>query len=341
MPSFIERVDDPQIPPPYDLPGIEIRSFELAADLQKMRALCDRMLNIGSLDDRGFEYRPLPLPVVALEVLTYPHMSSETPPFSNWGYITQQEVYIRFPVVKYDLFPLGQFLVPVEVSNFFPFIFVDNAWSAFSGREVIGMRKTIGTIGQQTAADQSYSASLNLPVFETHTPGTVQTMQEVVGIQTGVPTGAPSGPLVLGWPWLLKTADELSSLLLQVLELIDPGLFSTVQLKQIRDAEVPTEACFQGIVRSEFSVANPTVPVLFQSAQVTLPPFASLRMAEELGLSAAQPIEAAVAYAMGCDMRLGATRNLFERRDEGATAALASISAGISELLADAAALEA
>ena len=324
MPQFIERIDEPQIPPPYLLPGIEIRSFELAADLHKMRALCDKMLNIGSLADRGFEYRPWPLPFVALEILTYPHMSSEAPPFSNWGYITQQEVYIRFPVVKYDLLPLGQLLIPVEVSNFFPFIFVDNAWSAFSGREVIGMPKVIGTIAQHTAADQSYSAGLDLPVFVTHTPGTAQTMETVVGVQTGVPLAVPPGPFVLGWPWLLKTASDLgtfaSSLLLEILELLDPGAFSTVQLKQIRDAEVPTEACFQGVVRSDFTVASLSDPVLFQSAEVTLPPFASLRMAEELGLSAIQPIEAAVAYSIGCDMRMGAARNLFVRWRPGQSA---------------------
>ena len=320
MPSFIERVEDPQIPPPYVMPGIEIRSFELEADLGKMGLLCDKLLNIGSLVERGFEYRPLPLPYVALEVLTYPHMSSGLPPYSKAGYLRQQEVYIRFPVVKYVLI-LGQILWPVGISSFFPFVFVDNAWSAISGREVIGLPKLIGTIAQATAADQSYAASLELPVMTMFTPGTEETVEEVVSIQTGKPLAPSSGGSLLGWPWLLNVAEGFfgpaSTLLLQILALLDPGAFSTAQLKQFRDAEMPTEACFQGVLQSDFTVSEVSPPTPFESATVTLTDFASLPMAEELGLPAGLPINAAMAYSTGFDMIMTNTRNLFVQQGTG------------------------
>jgi hypothetical protein len=54
MIQFIQRNDNPEIPPPYKFPGITIMSFQLPAKLANLQDLCDQMLNIGSLSDRGF-----------------------------------------------------------------------------------------------------------------------------------------------------------------------------------------------------------------------------------------------------------------------------------------------
>ena len=62
MIQFIQRNDNPEIPPPYKFPGITIMSFQLPAKRKSLQALCDDMLNIGSLSDRGFDRHELMLP---------------------------------------------------------------------------------------------------------------------------------------------------------------------------------------------------------------------------------------------------------------------------------------
>jgi hypothetical protein len=313
MTPFIQRPDDPEIPPPYSFPGVTINSFELEADITALRSLCERFLNIGDPEERGFEYRPL-LPFVSLEILTYPKMISTRPPFSHWGYVTQQEAYVRFPVVKY--LPFGWFLVPVEISNFFPFLFVDSSWSAFSGREVIGFPKVTGTINQDTQNSGIYSASVSVPVFPAHSPDTKQTSQQIVSVAGGPLIGSPSD-LSTTWPWLITAFDGVAGaveeLIIELAELIDPDLLSTVQLKQIRDAEDPGMACFQALVHSDFQVHQVSPPDFFETATVTLNSSASLNLARSLGLgvSATGSITPILAYRTQCDMTFSNTTNLF------------------------------
>jgi hypothetical protein len=309
MPTFIQRVDDPQIPSPYDLSGIDVRSFELKADMGELRKLCDTLLNIGSLTRRGFEYRPV-LPYVALEVLTYARMTSTVPPFSGYGFITQREIYFRLLVCRYDL--VGRFLAPAQLYNFFPFIVVDNAWSAFSGREVLGFPKVIGTITQNSERDTSYTAELSLPVFKTFSATTEQTSAPVISIRTGKTVGATKFGR-LAWPWVIfdELSSQLSPALLQWSEMIDPSAFSTVHLKQFRNAEIATEACFQGLVTAEFSITSATPHSLFESAEVTLFPAASLDLAKSLGLPSSGPLQATIAYQLSCSMTYGNVRNQF------------------------------
>jgi hypothetical protein len=96
-----------------------------------------------------------------------------------------------------------------------------------------------------------------------------------------------------------------------MLELIDPDLFSTIQLKQFRDAEDPTQACFQGLVRSAFEVDNVSEPQFFDGTSITLSSFESLDMVGDLGLSATNPITPALAYYTTCNMAFGDTTNMF------------------------------
>src|SRR5579863_9833570 len=97
MISFIQRDDNPEVPPPYKFPGITIMSFRLPAILSNLQVLCDQLLNIGSLADRGFEYRAF-TDFVDMEIVTYPKMMFDEKPYSDWGYTSQQELYFRFYV---------------------------------------------------------------------------------------------------------------------------------------------------------------------------------------------------------------------------------------------------
>jgi hypothetical protein len=136
MAVFIPRADNPEIPPPYEFPGITMLSFRLPAVMANLQNLCDQWLNIGTLAQRGFEYRAC-FDFVDLEIVTYPRMTFAESPYSTWGYATQHELYFRFFVWKLQ-YACG-LLLPTEMPElFFPYIFVDNSWSMITGRNVIG-----------------------------------------------------------------------------------------------------------------------------------------------------------------------------------------------------------
>jgi hypothetical protein len=52
---YRDQIGETQNPPPYSFPGVKINSFRLKADLNKLQELCDRVLNVGDLEQRGFE----------------------------------------------------------------------------------------------------------------------------------------------------------------------------------------------------------------------------------------------------------------------------------------------
>src|SRR5271167_2671583 len=146
---YVNQIGDAQFPPPYSFPGVKVLSFRLAADLGALTALCDNILNIGDIFDRGFEYRPI-IPYVDLEILYYPQM--EYAFFPGLAFTSQKECYVRFFVMKYIAF--GGFLIPDgEVAMFCPILIVDNPWSAFAGRDVLGYPKLLGSFATFTPSN--------------------------------------------------------------------------------------------------------------------------------------------------------------------------------------------
>ena len=261
MIPFIERDSDPQLPSPYSFPGVKVSSFQLEADEKKLNELCNATLNIGSFEDRRFLYRPLPFfPFVNLDVLTYPRMEDTDPRYSNRGYCTQHECYFRMFVVKYVSF-FG-FLLPIDVSLFFPYMFVDESWSLISGREVVGLPKVYARFEVPDPPDPKSEIKISTPVFGRYSPQTKLTLQPAVIIQPMEPGEAPAQAAkpARGWPWGSVAEAELDAthrfLFLEDSEIVRWGQFSTVQLKQFRDADDDRYACYQALLRGEFTVNN-------------------------------------------------------------------------------------
>lgn len=118
-----------------------------------------------------------------------------------------------------------------------------------------------------------------------------------------------------GWPYvLLEFSNLFNAPLLPLIEtLIDPNLMSTVQLKQIRDAQVATDACFQGLITGDFVVSNPTVPDFFHPDDVVInvPRFDSLKIADTLGFASTGPLQPVIAYKVSVNMKYVNVRNEF------------------------------
>ncbi len=309
MIPFIQRDSDPQMPAPYEFPGVTIRSFQLEADWNALNALCDRTLNIGRFQDRGFLYRPLPLfPIVGLDVLTYPRMEDADPRYSNRGFVTQHECYFRMFVVKYiSIFGL---LLPVDVSIFFPYMFVDESWSLISGREVVGLPKVRARID---VPEPPNDIVVSTDVFAKYSPETKLEEKPAVTIHPMEPGEASKQQAdpAHHWPWGhfdVKRLDSMHQALFpQAPGAVLSGGFSTVQLKQFRDAENDAYACYQALLRGEFTVRNVKLLSVSAPSQITIPPYDSLQIASNLGLLSAGPpvYEPMLEYKVTCDMRYG------------------------------------
>ena len=196
MVQFIVRADNPEIPPPYDFPGITIMSFRLPATLANLQDLCDQLLNIGSPQQRGFEYRAV-AGFVDMELVTYPTMVFAQAPYNAWGFATQQELYFRFMVWKYVTVSGFQYPGSAVPEWTIPFIFVDNSWSTISGRNVIGFPKVMAQFSPTPVLSASpFNISASALVLDTHSPATKLDWRPIVSIDAD--TGSAPLPAAFG-----------------------------------------------------------------------------------------------------------------------------------------------
>ena len=315
MISFIQRDDSPEIPPPYKFPGVTIMSFRLQADIGKLQGLCDDLLNIGSFEDRGFEYLAF-TDFVDMEILTYPKMLFDEEPYSSRGYATQQELYFRFYVWKLNSF--GGLLFPDLLPElFFPFIYVDNSWSMISGRNVIGFPKVMAQFYPTPVLGANpLKLKVSALALDTYSPTTELTWHPIVEINPTTSLAAAPQPLHGNWPWTGLTAGAADPILEEMLEKFLSTLryeFQTVQLKQFRD--LPTGACFQAVVNTPFTPYNVGVLKPLPAVSITVHEYDSLKIPTSLGLQANTPLQPLLQYSISLDMRMDNGSNLFVNAD--------------------------
>jgi acetoacetate decarboxylase len=323
MIEFIQRSDNPEIPPPYKFPGVTIMSFQLPAKPERLQALCDDMLNIGLLEDRGFEYRAF-TNFVDMEIVTYPRMMFDEPPFDGWGYASQQEIYFRFYVWKFVSIWGVSFPEPWP-EFFFPFIFVDNPWSMTSGRNVIGFPKVMAKFDPIAVLGvDPLRITVSAMVMKTHSPQTKLDWAPIVEIE---PVAAAAAAAVQApqdaWPWAglgARARSALGSLAsdahldesLQMLLADFPQFFTTVQLKQFRN--LPTDACFQAVVNTPFMPENVQIPKLLPPVTITVNKYASLDIPGSLGFDAGKKLHPSLRYQVSLDMSMSHGENIFVNR---------------------------
>ncbi len=309
MTSFIQRDDNPEIPPPYKFPGINIMSFRLQADLGKLQGLCDELLNIGSLADRGFEYWAF-TDFVDMEIVTYPKMMFDEQPYSSWGFASQQELYFRFYVWKLNMF--GGLLFPDPLPElFFPFIYVDNSWSMISGRNVIGFPKVMAQFSPTPVLGANpLKIKVSALALDIYSPTTELKWHPIVEIN---PTTALAPQPIDGlWPWVGLAADAADPIIEEALTSFIsalPNAFQTVQLKQFRD--LPTGACFQAVVNTPFTPYNIGAVNPLPAVSITVNEYDSLKIPTSLGLQANTPLQPLLQYSVSLDMRMDNGSNLF------------------------------
>jgi len=138
MIPYVQSATSPEAPPPYHFPGVTVNAFVWEARMGPIQDYCDRQFNLGSLEERGFVYRPVAFwPYAMLLFIDYPVMiiadqSSSALggqlPFSDRGVVSQTEVFVALPVARYGA-TLGKLLTQSTVETALPFIVVGNGVS--------------------------------------------------------------------------------------------------------------------------------------------------------------------------------------------------------------------
>jgi len=268
MIPYVQSATSPEAPPPYHFPGVTVNAFVWEARMGPIQDYCDRQFNLGSLEERGFVYRPVAFwPYAMLLFIDYPVMiiadqSSSALggqlPFSDRGVVSQTEVFVALPVARYGA-TLGKLLTQSTVETALPFIVVGNGVSAVCGREMLGLEKLVAEI---TTAEgvfpDSFKGSIRLPGWRTWTAGVMQEMLPFLEVET-----APALSTFRGSPpetslatlaqsreagWMLEEMVNGSNFVEWASLGLVPTSMRTVSLKQIRDAVDPSKALYQSLV---------------------------------------------------------------------------------------------
>jgi hypothetical protein len=264
MPQFVQSTASQQLPTPFHFPNVEAWVFLFEIPMGAVKRYCDSHLNLGSSRDRKFTYRPLAIyPYATLMVLRYPtmisgdHATGNGVPFAQRGYMTQNEVFISVPLVRHGT-TMANFLLDVAVESAMPFIVVDNATSAISGREILGFQKVKAEINLGTGPYPSgLSADVKMLGWPSLNPDSMQQLLPFMSISTGpqVPGVGNSPEVTSAWTLLGTTsarkAMEGLAAASDGLDMIACGLMPSalqmVALKQFRDAKNPRKAIYQAI----------------------------------------------------------------------------------------------
>lgn len=306
MIKFIDYDGEGQLPPPYRFTGVSITSFRLQSSLDAVQALCDRFLNICTAQARGFKYVAASQ-YVDLEIVTYPRMESQIPPFNVQGFSTQNEMYFRVLVARLDV--ADNMIIPSDLAWFFPYIFVDNPWSLISGREIIAFPKNLGKFLLQTGANP-YPMEISAFVLDRYRPDTRLTMKPVIEIKSA--NRPANRPPAGTWPWGDMDFSGVSPALrtfLDSLTIFTVPALKSIGLKQFRDAETPANACYQALVQSEFTASNIRSNLL-NAADISITQADSLPIVRAFRFTGPN-VTPIWEYNIQCDMTFGNCKNVF------------------------------
>jgi hypothetical protein len=200
--------------------------------------------------------------------------------------------------------------------GFLSFLIVDNPWSAFAGRDVLGFPKLLGKFTPFSST--SPFTSVTTEVFRDLFRGEKATVEPVVRIEPA-PKGAKAikAP-VQKWPWG-AIEDDLIRATEQALRgplVFTPAIFECVQMKQFRDAMLPFNACYQAILQSFTFIEASGDLMDLPPARVTLNDYGSINLAERLGLPTGQPLTPISQYHIDCSFSFGEVITLFTNRSK-------------------------
>ncbi len=303
-PNYIDRGGELVFAPPFLADKVDYYGFIIAADIQKLQAVCDRYLNAPLGAARfapagGF---------VLLACCNLPSLRSSTPPYSNWGWFAEREIAFWMLVIDKQA---------KRVYWLLPYIWVDNPYAMAMGRELYGFPKGIGTVTLPASPDNPDSFAIDTLVLPTFSP---ETKGEVVRLVEVKPTGERSHLTVSG------TVNSLDDLAREIIHLLDDDLsllgnarllldslddllhlrIPMVFLKEFRDVVKPANTAFRAVVETKPFARNVYGVKIYENVfHASIIPCASHPIASDLGLSTTNPLPSYLSFWVNFDFEIG------------------------------------
>jgi hypothetical protein len=294
---------------PFLCKGTQMFGFLVEADLDKLRALCKKVLSDPA--QGALEYVPLSHYVV-LAYADVAAVSSIDPPLNHVGSVNERQVaiWVLTAAVKRE----AGVLVAERLAWFVPYIIVDNAASLTGGREVYGYPKSFGWF--DLTGDKVID-ELKVDIFGGDFGPEKQAgrhrLLEITAVEPGT-----KAQVNKQWDSMADAYDELKDVLwdLEGEEIIIPGLslaedlwedvtkheINQVFLKQFRSATDGAGADFQNINEVRSMVTRFGGMSLLNKHKLTLHALDSHPIAKELGVNSQ---EAALSYVIDMDFTQG------------------------------------
>lgn len=292
--------------PPGLILDARVQSFVFKGRIDAINHTLDAYLNAAAAD--GLIYRA----VAPLAVITFLQARlTSAPPSVPYGWLPDIECSLWVPVASFQ----GEELR--SLSWFMPWVWVNSPAAMLTGYGVWGFAKSIGQCQIPPQGTTGGSYSLSTIVYDTIGPeseGVTRPLIQITSqeesliqrVETGLEAGAEgleAGLGVVGRAFAdLLSAEALPSLALgqELLQDLWKLKVPIVNLKQFRDCLEPKRACYQAIVESTCTPANPKLRSLPGSWRMEIHPCASHPLVSELGL-AEGPVEALLAMEVDMD----------------------------------------
>jgi hypothetical protein len=292
------------LPPPGIFTDTRFFYFFLRADPAALQACCDRYFN----DRLGASGSPLRYQSLGHVMLAFTHVHELVSADPSAGKIQYKDIAFWVPTLA-----KGDGAIP-RLCLFPPAIFVDEAATMVTGREMFGLPKQLGRFEMPLAPEEipgRAGPQFRLEVMGTAQPGSTRDWRTLLTITAHQGVGKPS--------LLARAADAVSELtaLLELPSAFDglslPEALSTMHslgLKQFRDAAAFEQSCYTAIVeaplRTRQLIDQPHF--FFNDFDLTLesPAVPSHPVASVLGLRpGTQPIKAAIYFRAHMQMDAG------------------------------------
>ncbi len=281
--------------PPYTARNATMYSFTLEADVDRLRALCDRQLNLGG----PVEYRPLG-PFVFFVAASM----SPIAPASPAAWTDEKDFGFWVPLVAGRRGGDGAFHAERPVF-YIPYLWVDSHLAAQAGREVFGYPKAVGRLASPSSPDAAAEFSIDALVVPEPGPpgapwarwqwrrlvtasrrdaGTWGNLASELGsiAELGRAVVSAIGDRLGGGALPAPSLALLASLVRDARALDVPMVF----LKQFRDAADGTAACYQAIVEAPNRMTHDPVEAGFLHGEweLAIEQFPTVRLIDRLGL---------------------------------------------------------
>jgi hypothetical protein len=309
LPEYVDYGALMTPPAPFRSLNTTLDGFWAQADPLRLKALCQKVFAAPS---RGaVTCRPISRHVM-ITWGVIERVVSQTPPYDQYGGVSEPQVAIWIPVVLRDPTRALE-----RLAMFIPYIWLDNAMSLADGRELFGYPKSWGWLrfpGREARPVWKVDAfGLNYapdalaarhPLLKVRRTGSVadaaqmdlQSLEDLAGDMAKRLTGLDS---------FLEDVEVGIELAQDILSARMRGVF----LKQFRDVRDGTAAALQQVVEADYTIRRLKAGPVLSAHELTVHPLDSHPVRTELGLDS-QTLE--LAYRVEMDFDVGGGRVLWE-----------------------------